>query len=76
MYFEYIFYKSCTPENYKTSNGYFKVNLLSFREGLFNLYVILKSELFYEIAALYHRAYLLILSIIFLNCRGVIAGGW
>ena len=33
-------------------------------------------ELFYEIAALYPRAYLPILSIIVPNCRGVTAGGW
>ena len=33
-------------------------------------------ELFYEITALYPRAYLPIFSIIIPNCRGVIAGGW
>ena len=43
---------------------------------LFNLCSIFKSELVYEIPALYLRAYLLILSIIIPNCRGVIAEGW
>ena len=33
-------------------------------------------ELFYEITALYPRAYLPIFSIIIPNCRGVIVGGW
>ena len=43
---------------------YIKVNLLSLCEVLFNLYIILKLELFYEIAILCPRAYLLIFSII------------
>ena len=52
IYFEDIFCESCTPPNYKIENDYFKVNLLSLRKGLFNLYIILKPELFDEIAAL------------------------
>ena len=43
---------------------------------LFNLNIIYRLELIYEIAALYLWAYLLILSIIIPNCRGVIAEGW
>ena len=76
IHFEVIFWESSTAANYKTPNDYFKVNFLSRREGLFNLYVILKPELFYEIAALYPRAYPLILSIVIPYCRGVKAGGW
>ena len=74
IYFENIFCESYTPTNYKTPNDYFKVNLLSLRDGLFNLYIILKLELFYEIAALYPRAYFLILPIIIPECKAVIAG--
>ena len=42
----------------------------------FNVYIILKPELYYEIAALYPWAYLLILSIIIPDCRDVIGEGW
>ena len=42
----------------------------------FNIYIIFKPELYYEIAVVYPRAYLLILSINIPNCRGVIGGGW
>ena len=70
LYFEDIFCETCAPANYKTPNDYVKVNLLSLREGLFNFYIILKPELFYEIAVLYPRAYQLILSIIIPNRRG------
>ena len=76
IYFEDIFCESCTPINYKTPNDYVKVYLLSLRKGLVNLYIILKPELFYKIAALYPGVYPLFLSIIIPNCRGVVAGGW
>ena len=76
IYFEDILCQNCSHANYKTPNDYFEVNLLSLREGLFNLYIILKPEMFYEIPTLYPEAYLLILSIIIPNCGGVIAGGW
>ena len=42
----------------------------------FNIYIIFNPELYYEIAVLYPRAYLLILSINIPNCRVVIGGGW
>ena len=73
IYFENIFSESYIPANYKTPNDYFKVNLLSLRDGLFNLYIILKLGLFYEIAALYPRAYFLILPIIIPECKAEIA---
>ena len=76
IYFENVFCERCTPANYKTRNDYFIVNLLLLRERLFNQYIIIKLTLFYETAALYPRAYLLILPIIIPNCRGVIAGDW
>ena len=66
IYFEDIFCGSCAPTNYNTPNDYIKVNLLSLREVVFNLYIIFKTELFYEI----------VLSIIIPNCGAVIAGGW
>ena len=74
IYFEDIFCESSTPANDKTPNDYCKVNLLSLCERMFNLYIILKPELFYEIGTLYHKAYLLILPISIPNCRGIIAG--
>ena len=76
IYFEDIFCESCTPVNYKAPPDYFQINLLSLREGLLNLYIIFKPQFFYEIAALYLRFYLLILSIIIGNFKGVIAVGW
>ena len=45
-------------------------------QGRFNQFIIIKAELFYQTAAPYSTAYLLILSIIILNFRVVIAGGW
>ena len=38
--------ESCTPTNCKIRNDYVKVNLLSLREWLFNLYIILKQSYF------------------------------
>ena len=72
IYFEDVFSESCTPASYKTPNDYFKVNLLSLHEILFNLYIIIKPELFHEIAALS----LGLISTIIPNCRGVIVVGW
>ena len=76
IYFADIFCEICTPGNYKTPNDYTKVNLLLLRDMLFNLYIILKPKLIYEIAVQYPRSYLLILSIIISNCCGVIAEVW
>lgn len=53
IYFQDIFCESCAPANYKTPNDYVKLNLLLLREGFLNFYIILKPELFYEIAVLY-----------------------
>ena len=50
-----FFCEICAPGNCKTPNVFVKVNLLSFREILFNFSVIFKPKLFYEIAVLYPR---------------------
>ena len=56
IHFQDIFCESCAPANYKTPNDCVKVNLLLLCEGLLNFYIILKPDLFCEIAVLYTRA--------------------